>query len=114
MNIRVHDTLRGGDQKAARSDRWALALDDGGFPWVSVMPHMMHGRIRRTGIRRRKLHSRRTGTLRSRLGPAPFEKLRPTGCFSVSGECELMKYGPREYAHVKTTAPELCRPAKRA
>jgi hypothetical protein len=33
----------------------------------------MHGRIKRTRIRRRKLLPPRTGALRSRLGPAPFE-----------------------------------------
>jgi delta-aminolevulinic acid dehydratase/porphobilinogen synthase len=43
-----------------------------------------------------------------------FRKLRPIGCFSVSRECELMKYGPREDAHAKTTAPEFSRAAKRA
>jgi delta-aminolevulinic acid dehydratase/porphobilinogen synthase len=43
-----------------------------------------------------------------------LSKVAPIGCFSVSGECELMKYGPREDAHAKTTAPEFCRAAKRA
>ena len=43
-----------------------------------------------------------------------FLKLRPIGCFSVSDECELMKYGSRGDAHAKTTAPNFCRAVKRA
>lgn len=74
----------------------------------------MHGRIRRTRIRRRKLYSRRNAALRSRLGPAPFESCDLLAASPFPGACELMKYGPREDAHAKTTAPEFCRGAKRA
>jgi hypothetical protein len=65
-------------------------------------------------IRRRKFHSCRTGTpfvldLIHRLS----KMLRPTGFFCVSGESELMKYGPTEDANARTIARELCRAAIR-
>ncbi|WP_129590814.1 hypothetical protein [Bradyrhizobium shewense] len=64
----------------------------------------MYGRIRRTRIRSANSTLVETGTLLDFV----------QRCFSLSGECRLMKYAPNEDARAKTTTPELCRAAKRA
>jgi porphobilinogen synthase len=126
-----------------------LALDDHGFSWVNVMPHMifrspfyyLYRSIMKTG----------DGSSRSAFQIDPFQPKEcfrsldtiiaegansvliepalfvldllqristvskvPIGCFSVSGEYELMKYGPLEPSRAAVAAVEFCRAAKRA